>query len=170
MEVEPVTGNISSVSVDNVSTLTQRIENGWKPFDDLETALEMERQEDAEAFMKKTREENKVLPPVVPAGAKKVDVTVPHGFYTPVIMRKKNRELKRRAKVLETNLKYKRTELQARVSNPELTGTKSKVSILKGPDTERAKSTNTVEFGGTPTTMTLQSIIGNSFNTVNKPL
>jgi hypothetical protein len=83
-------------------------------------------------------------------------------------MKKKKRELKRKAKVLARDLNFKKTELEARLQNPEKTGIKSKMkSILKGPDTKRAPGTNIVEFGESPTTMTLQSIIENSFDTVN---
>ena len=169
MDVDAVTGNISSVSVEKVSTLTRRIESGWKPNDDLDTALELERQEDAEAFKKQTREDNEsYFETVQSPDYQPIAPAIPHGLYTPVAMRKKKRELKRKAKVLARDLTVKKTELKTRLQNPEKTGLKSKMkSILKGPDTERAPGTNIVGFGEIPTTMTLQSIIENSFDTVN---
>ena len=60
-------------------------------------------------------------------------VSVPPGFYTPIQLKKKKKELK-------TRMKYKTTELSARLANPMLAGTKMKAPILKEPRTQRLSS------------------------------
>jgi hypothetical protein len=59
------------------------------------------------------------------------NINVPHGFYKPFELRKMKRVLRKKQKQLQTKLKYKKTELNARITNPGLTGTKTSGPILK---------------------------------------
>ena len=86
-------------------------------------------------------------PPILVGGSNvTVPVTIPPGYYSKKQLRKKHRELK-------TRLKYKKTELSARIANPSLTGTKTSGPILKGPRSKKVK------FASGPTSVTLQSIL-----------
>ena len=88
------------------------------------------------------------------------DINVPHGFYKPFELRKMKRVLRKKQKQLQTKLKYRKTELGARIANPGLTGTKTGGPILKGPQTKKLKSFNNVKFDtNVPTSVTLQSIL-----------
>ena len=88
------------------------------------------------------------------------NISVPYGLYKPFELRKMKRELRKKQKELQTRLRYKKTEISARIANPNLTGTKTSGPILKEPHTKKLKSSNNVKFdANVATSVTLQSIL-----------
>ena len=88
------------------------------------------------------------------------NISVPYGLYKPFELRKMKRELRKKQKELQTRLRYKKTEISARIANPSLTGTKTSGPILKEPHTKMLKSSNNVKFdANVATSVTLQSIL-----------